>query len=354
MKSTYFVQLLVCLLAVSFTACTESKKNDPSTQQSNDPKIRKLNLPVGFKAERIYSPGEHDQGSWVSMTFDDKGRLITCDQYGFLYRLTLPPAGDSSAPKVEKLSINNDSTQPSMGQAQGLLWAFNSLYVSVNNMYDNNFNKSGIYRLQDTDGDDQLDKITLLKKLEGEGEHGPHSLKLSPDGQSIYFIAGNYTEVPEVNAYKIPRNWQEDNLFPLITDPSGHASDRKAPGGWVAKIDSAGAYSELVSAGYRNPFDLAFNDAGDMFVYDSDMEFDFGLPWYRPTRVVHATGGSDFGWRTGSINAPPTNADNLPALVNIGQGSPTNLVYCGDAKFPAKYRKSLLAFDWSFGIIYAY
>src|SRR5690606_42147826 len=34
-------------------------------------------------------------------------------------------------------------------------------------------------------------------------------------------------------------------------------------------------------------------------------------------------------------------------------GSPTNLVYTGNAKFPDKYRSSLLAFDWSFGIVYA-
>ncbi len=342
------------LLCMFMNACSEPSENDRSTLQSTDPKIKKLKLPVGFKAERIYSPGEQNQGSWVSMTFDDKGRIITSDQYGYVYRLTLAQAGDSSLPAVEKIRlIHKDSTAKNIGRAQGLLWAFNSLYASVNNLDENEFYKSGIYRLQDTDGDDQFDKVTLLKTLHGEGEHGPHSLKLSPDGKFIYAIAGNFTPVPKADAYKIPNNWKEDNLFPKITDPSGHAAELNPPGGWIARMDSIGSYSEIVSAGYRNSYDMAFNEAGDLFVYDSDMEYDFGLPWYRPTRVVHATLGADFGWRTGSINAPATNADNLPALVNIGQGSPTNLVYAGAAKFPEKYRKSLLAFDWSFGIIYS-
>ena len=38
--------------------------------------------------------------------------------------------------------------------------------------------------------------------------------------------------------------------------------------------------------------------------------------------------------------------------MNIGQGSPTNLIYLKDALFPEKYKNTLLAFDWSFGIIH--
>ncbi len=125
------------------------------------------------------------------------------------------------------------------------------------------------------------------------------------------------------------------------------------PSGWIAHVDSTGKNWELVSAGYRNAFDIAFNEAGDLFAYDSDMEYDIGMPWYRPTRIVHATSGSEFGWRTGNSKWSPAYPDNLPAVLNIGQGSPTNLVYGGEAKFPAKYRHSLFAFDWSFGIIYA-
>ncbi|GEP98035.1 hypothetical protein CCY01nite_42950 [Chitinophaga cymbidii] len=360
-NDTMNVRSLWVAAALILVACTNTRHPETS---ATDPRVAKLKLPEGFHADHLYSPSDNGQGSWVSMTFDDKGRMIVSDQYGALYRLELPPVGaDSSAkPKIENLGMGTDTIpgtdsvrqKVSMGYAQGLLYAFNSLYVMVNHRSNDEFDKgSGLYRLQDTDGDDQFDKITLLKALNGEGEHGPHSVVLSPDKQSIYVIAGNHTDIPPMDAYRLPSNWKEDNLFPLIVDPNGHAANRKAPGGWIAKVDPDGSHWELISAGFRNPFDLAFNDAGEMFVYDSDMEWDIGLPWYRPTRICHATSGSEFGWRTGNSKWSPAYPDNLPAILNIGQGSPTNVIYGGNARFPEKYRRSLFAFDWSFGIIYA-
>ena len=74
------------------------------------------------------------------------------------------------------------STSP-LGEAQGLLWAFDSLYVVVNRgkKYE-----SGLYRVRDTNGDDQLDKVEQLRKIQGGGEHGPHAVVLAPDGKSLY------------------------------------------------------------------------------------------------------------------------------------------------------------------------
>ena len=323
-------------------------------QGAENPKVDKLKLQPGFKAEHLYSISENHDGSWVSMTFDDKGRIIASDQYGGLYRLKIPAIGSGSTqPTVEKLVISKD-TSAKMGYAHGLLYAFNSLYVIVNNRPSKQFPKpSGLYRLQDTDGDDQFDKVTMMKELKGEGEHGPHSIVLSPDKQSLYVCSGNHTDVPQMDAYRLPSNWKEDNLFPLIKDPRGHANDRYAPGGWIAKIDPEGKRWELMGAGFRNEFDIAFNEAGDLFTYDSDMEWDFGLPWYRPTRICHVPSGAEFGWRTGNSKWLPGNPDNLPPVVNIGQGSPTNVMSGLNAKFPQKYRQSIFAFDWSFGIIYS-
>jgi putative heme-binding domain-containing protein len=327
---------------------------ETARQGAENPKAQNLKLQPGFKAEHLYSISENHDGSWVSMTFDDKGRMIASDQYGGLYRLTVPAIGSgSTTPTVEKLAINKD-TSVTMGYAHGLLYAFNSLYVMVNNRPSKQFPKpSGLYRLQDTDGDDQYDKVTMLRELQGEGEHGPHSIILSPDKKSLYVTAGNHTDVTAMDAYRLPSNWQEDNLFPLIKDPRGHANNRMAPGGWVAQVDPEGKRWELMGAGFRNEFDIAFNEAGDLFTYDSDMEWDFGLPWYRPTRICHIPSGAEFGWRTGDSKWLPANPDNLPPVLNIGQGSPTNVVYGQNAKFPQKYRQSLFAFDWSFGIIYS-
>jgi len=342
-------------LVVLAWGCAPEEKG---RQLTGNPKLDKLRLPEGFVAELLYSPGENEQGSWVAMTFDDKGRMITSDQYGFLYRLELPPIGSDSTvkPKVEKLLIGNVAEpQVGMGYAQGLLYAFNSLYVMVNHNPDETFSRpTGLYRIQDLDGNDQFETVTQIRELKGEqGEHGPHSLKLTPDGKGIYIIAGNHVDVPDMNHYRLPRVWQEDNLFPLIKDPRGHANDRKAPGGWLARIDPEGKDWELISAGYRNTFDFDYNEVGDIFGYDSDMEWDFGMPWYRPTRIAHLTSGSEYGWRTGNSKWSPNYPDNLPATLNIGQGSPTNVMFGLKANFPSKYKKALFAFDWSFGIIYA-
>lgn len=355
--------LILSALVLLGTSWISQQVSESGRRVPDVSKIDKLKLLPGFKAEHLYSPSDHKQGSWVAMTFDDKGRMITSDQYGFLYRLELPPAGsEGQQPKVEKLKISlssvpsADTTKPKvgMGYAQGLLWAFNSLYVMVNHRQDTTFAKgSGLYRLQDTDNDDQLDKITLLKELNGEGEHGPHSIVLSPDKQALYVMCGNFTNVPKMDAYRLPPVWQEDNLFPAIKDPRGHATDRMAPGGWLAKTDPEGKQWEFVGGGFRNTFDFAFNDAGDIFGYDSDMEWDFGLPWYKPTRICHITSGAEFGWRTAATNWSPTFADCLPAVLNMGQGSPTGVFAGRGAHYPTKYQQALYAFDWSFGIIYA-
>lgn len=355
LKSTVKHLFFFALIASVLLACA---KKEEVRQLTGNPKIDKLKLPDGFVAELLYSPGENDQGSWVAMTFDDKGRMISSDQYGFLYRLELPPIGSDSTvkPKVEKLIVGNaPDSLVGMGYAQGLLYAFNSLYVMVNHNPNEKFSQpTGLYRIQDLDGDDQFETISQIRELKGQqGEHGPHSMKVTPDGKGIYLIAGNHVDVPEMNSYRLPRVWQEDNLFPLIKDPRGHANDRMAPGGWIARINPEGTDWELISAGFRNAFDFDYNEVGDIFAYDADMEWDFGMPWYRPTRINHATSGSEFGWRTGNSKWSPNYPDNLPAVLNIGQGSPTNAMFGFKANFPSKYKKALYAFDWSFGIIYA-
>ena len=354
MLKSFPIMALLAITLLSFS-CNSEKE-----EISSNPKVAALKLPKGFKAEHLYSPGMNDQGSWVSMTFDHKGRMIASDQHGSLYRLVIPKIGADTTEKIKverlELHIPGDTTAFSkrIGNCHGLLYAFNSLYIVINDEYDvNNSRRSGIYKLQDTDSDDQYDKITLLKRLEGEGEHGPHNLELSPDGKSIYVIAGNFTKIPEMNNYTILPNWDMDNLLPLVRDPNGHDNVVNTHGGWIVQFDPEGKHFNLISAGFRNPFDMAFNEYGDLFTFDSDMEWDFGTPWYRPIRICYVPSGGEFGWRPGTNKWSPANADNIPALVNIGQGSPTGVFSGLNAHFPEKYKRSIFAFDWSFGIIYA-
>ena len=97
-----------CLLIA--TAFTYYQQPSEPPLPSSDPKAAKLKLPEGFRADRLYAPSEHGEGSWVSMTFDPKGRIIASDQYGYLYRITVPAIGDTvTMTKAEKLEVLNDT-----------------------------------------------------------------------------------------------------------------------------------------------------------------------------------------------------------------------------------------------------
>ncbi len=305
--------------------------------------IDKLRGKKGFRVELVYDVPREQQGSWVSLAVDPKGRLIASDQYGKLYRVTPSPVGGTTdATRVEPIAVD-------IGEAQGLLWAFDSLYVVVNR---GEKYASGLYRVRDTDGDDQLDKVELLRKIEGGGEHGPHAVVLSPDGKSLYVVAGNATRLPEIQGSLVPRDWGEDNLLPRMVDGRGFMRDEKAPGGFICRVDPDGKDFELVAMGMRNAYDMAFHRAGDLFVYDSDMEWDMSTPWYRPTRVCDAVSGADFGYRNGAGKWPVYSFDSLPPVVNIGPGSPTGVTFGYGTKFPAKYQEALYLCDWSYGKLY--
>ena len=294
----------------------------------------------GFKLERIYRvPAE--QGSWVAMTVDGKGRLYCSDQYGKIYRVTLP-ADSGGAIAVEPLDI------PLKG-AHGLLWHEGVLWVSINEGSD----QSGIWRVTDSDGDGEPDKPELVKAFDGRGEHGPHGLVASPDGKWIYVTSGNFTDLAEMDSSLVSKTWAEDQLLPRRPDPRGHAHDRMAPGGWIARFTTDGKNFQLFASGFRNAFDLAFNDQGDLFTFDSDMEWDLGMPWYRPTRICQVVPGAEFGWRNGSGPWPPYYEDSMAPLLEIGPGSPTGLVSGAGAKFPAKYQRAIFALDWTFATLYA-
>jgi len=302
-----------------------------------------IRVKEGFQVELLHSVLGEAQGSWVSMTTDPKGRLIVSDQYGGLYRITPPAVGSS-----EKILI--ESVKADVGMAHGLLYAFDSLYLMNSGPEKEN---QGLYRIRDTDGDDQFDSVEHLRHLEGGGEHGPHAIILSPDGKSLHICAGNHTPITEFVSSRVPRIWGEDQLLPRMWDAGGHAVGILAPGGWIAKVSPDGKEWELVSSGYRNQYDIAFSPEGELFTYDADMEWDVGSPWYRPTRVNHATSGSEFGWRSGTGKWPVYYPDSLGSVVDIGPGCPTGITFGTGAAFPAAYQKSLFIADWSYGVIYA-
>ena len=308
--------------------------------------IDRITAAKGFQVELLYSVPGAEQGSWANLCTDNKGRVIVSDQFGGLYRITPPPIGKPVEPEaVEKVPAE-------IRGVNGMVWAFDALYVGVND-YEEKI-PSGLYRITDSNGDDQLDKVEMISGIQSKSDHGVHAVVPTPDGKAFFLITGNNTLPPEIeDSSPVRQVWGEDHLLPSMPDGRGHNRGVLAPGGIVYRVSPDGSSCEAYASGFRNIFDGAVNRDGELFTYDADMEYDFNTPWYRPTRICHVTSGAEFGWRNGAGKRMPFYADNLPPVLDIGPGSPTGMTFGYGAKFPAKYQDALFALDWSWGKLYA-
>jgi putative heme-binding domain-containing protein len=293
--------------------------------------------------------------SLVNMCFDAKGRLLMSQENGPILVCTEPDKDGvyQSAKRYCDLVKN----------CHGMCWVNDALLLVGNGPKG-----TGLYRCKDTKGADKIDSAELLMSFRGGmGEHGPHAIIHGPDNW-LYVVIGNHAgaNVPKLAENSPLRRWPtgapgpdqgkpnttEDVLLPRLNDSNGHAANILAPGGTIWRMDTEGKNISLFSAGYRNHFDAAFNSFGEMFTFDSDMEWDEGLPWYRHVRVCHVTPGSDFVWRTGAANTPNYYLDSLPPTYETGRGSPVGLEFYEHNVFPERYRGAYFMADWSLGLIW--
>ncbi|MBB5032570.1 family 16 glycoside hydrolase [Prosthecobacter vanneervenii] len=304
-----------------------------------------------FKVELLYSVPGGEQGSWVNLCADDKGRIYASDQYGCLYRFNPPAAGQPlKAADVQKVAAE-------IRGVNGMLFAFGALYIGVND-YEKKI-PSGVYRITDSNNDDMPDKVEMLREFDAGSDHGVHAILKTPDGKGLYLISGNNAVLKEgpkagtLDTSPVAKLWGDDHLLPRMPDGRGHNRHVMAPGGIVYRFSPDGKQFEIFASGFRNIYDGGVNREGELFVYDADMEYDFNTSWYRPTRINHVVSGGEYGWRNGAGKYPEFYYDNLPATLNIGPGSPTGCTFGYGAKFPAKYQDAFYALDWSWGKIYA-
>ncbi len=327
-------------------------------------------------------------GSIVNMTFDWKGRPVVSRERGSIFILE-DESGDG---KFDKAKEYTDKVK----NCQGILCYDRETYYLVGDGPDG----TGLYRLKDTDADDKADTCELIHKFKGGmGEHGPHAIVAGPDGY-LYLNSGNHAWITaepepgspvepyfhlghlqrdpaargrrgpqqgqpageldrdvEVAGRKVPLRdlllGYEADVLPKYEDANGHAVGIKVPGSSIWRLDPDGKHWSLEAGGFRNMYDFAFNSLGEMFTFDSDMEWDEFLPWYRPVAVFHSPPGADHGWRSGSNVGPDYNVDNLPWTVATGRGSPCGVVFYNHTTFPEKYHDTLFITDWSYGRIFA-
>ncbi len=301
--------------------------------QLSDPVLEgPYRVPEGFVVEPVADTGQI--GSLIQITFDANGHPVVAKERGYPVRM-LDKDGDGF---FESEQVISDQVQ----NCQGIFFDGSTLLANCTNP-DNG--EACLFRLPDADGDGVADAREILVQYTGRiGEHGPHDIRRAPDG-SITILIGNHTFIPgeRIAADSPMTGYMESQLLNRYMDARGHAVGRMAPGGVLLRID--GDSFSILFGGFRNPYNHAYNYEGEAFTFDSDMEWDINLPWYRDVRSVHGVPSADYGWRTGSGKFPAHYLDSLPPVDDLGRGSPVGVDFYQSYAYPAKYFDAFLQGD---------
>jgi len=281
-------------------------------QTNNSPQdlADRFELPPGFHIYRAAGP-ELSGGSYA-LTFDGEGRLLVGD--GNAVRRLIDKDGDGVFDSHEVIATGLGWRGP-----QGLLVYGDKLYA---------VGGDGIQVFEGyRSGKELVHTGRIGNKLNTGGDHDAHTIFRGHDGY-VYFMAGNGSGI-------------EDRRH--ITDESSPVMfEREAS---VFRISPDGTKWECIGSGGRNPPNLGMNYLGELFSFDSDMEWHVGLPWWRPVRLNHWATGGDQGWQ--DVGAyPPYYIDCLPGILDVGRGSPNWGVFYEHNQFPEKYRDAYLVCDY--------
>lgn len=284
-----------------------------------------------------------------AITFDGQGRL--CVGMGPQYRAPQPDTPPDSVWIVT--DEDGDGTADTriefatgFNAIQGLAWKGDWLWVA---------NAPELTRVRDTDGDDIADEYIRVYTDLGNLEHALHGLNFGPDGK-LYMSKGNskgLTILPdriapapfrELWGIKVPPGTPEPEPIHFTRDTyeKNYQDPRDDWGvtGGILRCDDDGGNLEIVSRGFRNPWDIAFDDGFHWLGTDNDQTMGDKLfaPFY----------GAHFGWGH-SWSYDWKGDDHLPTAPSSGplfEGSGAGIIFCNVPGYPDKYRNTFLYSDW--------
>ena len=267
----------------------------------------------GFAIERMNPPDKGD--SYVVITFDSLGRLVVSKEQDFP-RILLDNDKDGI---YESEKIISDKIR----NCQGLWFEGRTLYAACAMVPTpeqiaaapppapgggrggpNINNRAGIFRLEDTNGDDVADTFEILGMAGSIQEHGPHAIRRRPDGGFSVIVGNNETIGDLALDLTSPVLRDKDAQFLPYFANFGQSA-REGAHSAIFDWNPAAKKFRIFSGGNRNAYDYGYNLAGEAFLFDSDMEWDIGLPWYREVRTAHQILNGNYGYRNGSGKYPP-------------------------------------------------
>ncbi|REJ84652.1 MAG: hypothetical protein DWQ34_10725 [Planctomycetota bacterium] len=218
-----------------------------------------------------------------------------------------------------------------------------------------------ILLLEDTDGDDQCDRQTVLVRLETEGDYPHNGLAgFAFDALGwMYFGFGENLGAPyrlesrEFRAESQEKDGESGDDADTDSTPGSPLSARPASlsgggeGGNLYRMRPDGTQLSHWATGFWNPHASCVDAFGRLFTVDNDPD---SLP---PCRLLHIIEGGDYGYRfrNGRKGLHPFTAWNgeipgtLPMVAGTGEAPSGILAYEHDA-FPEEYLGNLIVTSW--------
>ena len=311
----------------------------------------------GFAIERMNPPDKGD--SYVVITFDSLGRLVVSKENDFP-RLLLDNDKDGI---YESEKVISDKVR----NCQGLWFEGKTLYAACAMVPTpeqvaaapppapgggrggpNVNNRAGFFKLEDTNGDDVADTFETLGMAGSIQEHGPHAIRRRPDGGMAVIVGNNETIADNaLDLTSLVLKDKDAQFLPYFANFGQSA--REGAHSAIFDWNPATKKFRIFSGGNRNAYDFAYNIAGEAFLFDSDMEWDIGLPWYREVRTAHEVLNGNYGYKNGSGKYPPYYIDSLPPVRDLGRGSPVGVEFYTSYAYPKEFFDNLFEADWSRG-----
>jgi putative membrane-bound dehydrogenase-like protein len=282
----------------------------------------------------------------TNIDIDSRGRVWVAE--GLNYRLTR--GGNRRFPRVEeadRIKILEDTDGD--GKADKVtVFADRIFPVPMGIAVEERWSKEGKYEgcrvfvgnspdllvLEDTDGDDKVDKrYPLLTGFGGvDSDHGVHGMVLGLDGK-LYFTHGD-------GCCSVQHNHSERQQNFDVIDKSGRHvwTDQLAN---TLRVNRDGTEFEIICDRQRNNYETCLNSFGNIFTSDNDDDGNRGC------RVILAMDGGHYGYKTpGSARHWGEDVPgNVPKIVGTGNGSPCGIMVYEGELLPPEYRGAVLEVD---------